>query len=941
MRLRLLVPFLLLLSLVPVVSAVVQDVQVSPSNPEQGDTIYVHIYADPNEEIDVTMTFNLNLPVQSGSYVVRFKNVQIIDPVNSYTVRTNDVKTLNIATAFNYPVDVINKVGEKTISDIIPSTYDIKISGYAEDGEEYVSCLVTAWSKLTINSNGEYTLSYDLGEIPPGEFTATIGGVNKQLTISPKDTTPPEILGYQPTELITTSQPIISASFSDTSGVETSSVVIIVDSSDVSSESSVTSTGFTYQSNDLLNNTNHQVQVTVKDIRGNTASKNWSFSTRFPPTPDTTPPTISNTQPTGILQSGYTTIMAILNDNRRIDTSAITLKVNGQDVTGGSQITQNSITYSLPNLSNNTLYNIELSAKDNAGNTADKQWSFTVKLPPAIPTSPGSSPPIIVNIPPEPHINGPTSGIIGDDIQLDALDSIDADGVIRNYFWYFGDETTSTGSSVSHKYQSIGEKTVKLTVTDNLGASISTTKSITIYSSSNYTISVKPGSSRSVFTGQLVTLDGTQSISSGGQITLFIWDLGDSTVKQGALTTHTYSQPGRYSVTLTVTDQRMKSSSALIEIEVSSLPTSPSHLEEVTILNGTAEFSSETLDTNVTITSTGETGFLILEYPINPFPTKPLPSNSIGLVKDISFSNPDSIQWPILVKIKVNSTIDPVLASRLGLFWFNGTSWLVCQNTGYNLTTKTVWAYMTQEETSGSPIVPAVQLTRPDFDISSISVGPQIVVIGESVVITVSLENKGDLSGVYSSELTIGSLKVPFSKEVTGHDTSSFVYTYDTIESGNFTVSVGSIGTNLEVKSLPADLIPVSVSIIADPVYSKEKFSVNLILRNDGDSNAKHFDIQLNVDNTVVDQITFDGLLPREEIAIEFNVTFGTSGEHTLSYVIDPLNEVYESNEENNQITIPIDSEERTVPMNYTPVVVLAVIITVIFLRYRMKRSGV
>lgn len=916
MRLKLLLPLIFLFTLVPFVSAAVQDVQVSPSNPQQGDTISVHIFADPNEEIELTITFDVDVPVQSGSYVVRFKDVEIPDPDNRFSVETRDVKSLNVAASFvSLPGSINNRVGSLTVNGISPGTYTIKLSGYAEDGEEYVSCYINAWSKLTVNSNGEYIINYDLGSIPPGEFSANVEGIYKQLTISPRDTTIPTISGVQPITLVTTSQPIISASFSDSSGIDASSVVVRLDGSDVTSLSSVSSTGFVYQPNNLQNNTNHQVQITINDNRGNTASKSWGFNVQLPPIPDTTPPTITNTKPIGVIQTTFTTILANLNDNKLVDTSTVSLKLNDWDITGDSQITQNSVICSLIDLQNNTLYNVVLSAQDKAGNIVTKPWSFTVKLPSETSTDSGTSPQI-PNIPPKPHMSGSTYAILGDNIRLNASGSTDPDGIITNYIWDLGNGNTKNGPLVSHKFQTSGDKTITLTVTDNRGFSISTSWSVIVYSLDNYVINAMPGSTRTVFTDQRVTFDGSQSNSMGGKLTQFWWEFGDSTLSLGEKSTHIYTQPGIYNVTLTVTDQRWISKSASIEIKVIVPPVPPSHQEESIINNRTMTIASKRLGTNVTVSSTGETGLLVLEYPINPYPTKPLPSNSIGLVKDISISNPDSVEWPILVEVNLNSTIDPVLASRTGIYWFNGTSWALCQNTGYNISTRTVWAFMTREETSGSPIIPAIQPTQPDVVITSLIVDPPMVGIGDVVLIAVNLENNGDLIGDYSAVLNIGDNQVPFSREVKGHNTSSFFYVYTAVEPGEFTVSVDSTETKFEVEPYPADLYVVDLDVLEDSLYPGEIFSINASIGNQGDSPAKNVNVQLVIEGSIFGQETIQQILPGEEKHIIFLVTLGETSEFTVSCIIDPEESHPERDETNNEGSISIEIMEKPFQLN-------------------------
>lgn len=58
---------------------------------------------------------------------------------------------------------------------------------------------------------------------------------------------------------------------------------------------------------------------------------------------------------------------------------------------------------------------------------------------------------------------------------FDGSTSTDADGTISSYAWDFGDGETGTGATVDHTYATPGTRTVKLTVTDNVGATHSTT----------------------------------------------------------------------------------------------------------------------------------------------------------------------------------------------------------------------------------------------------------------------------------------------------------------------------------------------------------------------------------------------------------------------------------------------------------------------------------
>lgn len=68
----------------------------------------------------------------------------------------------------------------------------------------------------------------------------------------------------------------------------------------------------------------------------------------------------------------------------------------------------------------------------------------------------------------EPHEG--VAGLVGEQIAFSASDSYDPDGSIVNYSWEFGDGSTASGIIVQHSYSSPGVYSVNLTVTDDGGA---------------------------------------------------------------------------------------------------------------------------------------------------------------------------------------------------------------------------------------------------------------------------------------------------------------------------------------------------------------------------------------------------------------------------------------------------------------------------------------
>jgi PKD repeat protein len=153
---------------------------------------------------------------------------------------------------------------------------------------------------------------------------------------------------------------------------------------------------------------------------------------------------------------------------------------------------------------------------------------------------------------PTASFTGPASGVAGAAVTFDGGGSNDPDGSIVGYSWSFGDGTTSAaGPTASHSYSAPGSYTVTLTVTDSSGLQSTTSHQITVdeLPTASFT-----GPASGV-AGAAVTFDAGGSSDPDGSIVGYSWSLGDGTTSAaGPTTPHTYSAPGTYTVTLTVTD---------------------------------------------------------------------------------------------------------------------------------------------------------------------------------------------------------------------------------------------------------------------------------------------------------------------------------------------------------------------------------------------------
>lgn len=73
-----------------------------------------------------------------------------------------------------------------------------------------------------------------------------------------------------------------------------------------------------------------------------------------------------------------------------------------------------------------------------------------------------------------------TSSCADLDCNFDASGSTDSDGTIVSYDWTFGDGQFGTGQLANHIYAAAGSYTVRIDVTDNMGAASSSTQNISV-----------------------------------------------------------------------------------------------------------------------------------------------------------------------------------------------------------------------------------------------------------------------------------------------------------------------------------------------------------------------------------------------------------------------------------------------------------------------------
>ncbi len=191
------------------------------------------------------------------------------------------------------------------------------------------------------------------------------------------------------------------------------------------------------------------------------------------------------------------------------------------------------------------VYTVKLTVTDNSGKKASTSRQVVVGNPPPVAAFSHSC-------------SSPTT------CAFDASGSSDPGGSITSYAWTFGDGTTGTGQTMTHRYPNPGggTRTVRLTVTDNQGKTASISKAVTLPANTLPKPVIRAGSCSA--TTHSCYLDGYQTRDpDGGFATTFtyVWNFGDGTTGTGIIKYHRFPAAGTHTVKLTVTDDEGTSAS--------------------------------------------------------------------------------------------------------------------------------------------------------------------------------------------------------------------------------------------------------------------------------------------------------------------------------------------------------------------------------------------
>jgi PKD repeat protein len=496
-----------------------------------------------------------------------------------------------------------------------------------------------------------------------------------------------------------------------------------------------------------------------------------------------------------------------------------------------------------------------------------------------------TSTPPPTNSPPVAAISGPAEAVKGDSVTFSGSGSSDSDGTVIGYFWDFGDGGSAIGVSASHTYAVVGTYTVTLRVTDDKGASGTTTATIIV--KANQAPIASPGSSREVFEGKTVDFSGSGSSDPDGTISAYEWTFGDGGSATGASVSHSYTVAGTYTVTLKVTDNKGATGTGTLTVEVIKLP-APVAAEVDTRITGpvTRQVIDNIAETGVKITvnATSPVTVSTTKYEENPHKDAALPPDCPGIFVDISVSNPDAISWPMKVELHyTDAEAAGKDETKFGIFWWDGAAWVRVRNTWVDPATNTVYALLDRDEAGGSQLTIGKVQAAAAYTYSGLTVTPSSVNVGSPVTVSVTVKNTGDLEGTTTVDLLVNSVKEQ-GKTVTlaGGASQTVTFTVTKTVAGSYTVKVGSLtGSFTVVKPLtPAAFTFSGLVVSPADVAPGAEVTVSVSVKNTGEQSGT-YSAELKLDGATKETKT-GTLAGGASSTVTFKVSSQAEGTHTV-----------------------------------------------------------
>ena len=372
---------------------------------------------------------------------------------------------------------------------------------------------------------------------------------------------------------------------------------------------------------------------------------------------------------------------------------------------------------------------------------------------------------------------------------------------------------------------------------------------------------------------------------------------GDGASEVGGQVIHSFTEAGNYTVTLSVVDNNGATGVDTINVTVRDPPMPPKWGLDQGVGPGEKDFlvnASIGANTTVTLNTTNQVTVYILTYPENPFPGIPLPPNSLEVIIDVDLTDPDAVEWPIYVERSyTDEEIEGLVESKFGIYYYKEGAWHKFRRTGVKPGQNLVWAWIYQDELTGSPTLIGEIPTPASFEVSDLIISPSQVEPEEEISISVNVTNVGEESGNHTVTLIINE-EVEATEEVTLSGLSSTILTFTTVRDIEdiYTVEVDGQTGSFAVAIPPAEpeFRFSNLRLSSTEIEPGEDVTVQVEVFNIGEISGS-YTVNILLDGVIMDSktITLDG---QSSSTISFTISSQVQGDHNLE--IEGLTDSFE-----------------------------------------------
>lgn len=183
--------FLFFATTVSSASARVTEYEINPEIPKSGDVCIISGLASPEEEVEVSVSFEKTVPVYLKEYTYELENLEIINFNNLFTVKAEGVESIKVKmkTILSKTESTWADEGIATISysGISPGKYKVRVEGTAEDGASSINLRITTVQKLKAGKDGKFRYMYRTESVPSGKLGIRVGNLEREIILDSKE----------------------------------------------------------------------------------------------------------------------------------------------------------------------------------------------------------------------------------------------------------------------------------------------------------------------------------------------------------------------------------------------------------------------------------------------------------------------------------------------------------------------------------------------------------------------------------------------------------------------------------------------------------------------------------------------------------------------------------------------------------------------------------